>query len=176
MNKYEEFISEAEPGSVSAIVLNEAGDQILLIKRRDVPIWALPGGGIDPNESPEEAVVREVWEETGLHVKIIRHTAIYTPINRLSRVTFVYECLPVSGELATSSETREVAFFPLKQLPEPFFFIHRDWITDQQRKLNFVIIKSLDKVTYFKFFLYFCRRPIQVVRFVLSRLGLPINS
>ncbi len=46
------------------IVLNES-QQILLVKRKDVPLWDLPGGRVDPGESAEEAAVREILEETG---------------------------------------------------------------------------------------------------------------
>lgn len=46
------------------IVLNE-NQQILLVKRKDVPLWDLPGGRVDPEETAEEAAVREVLEETG---------------------------------------------------------------------------------------------------------------
>ena len=38
--------------------------------------WALPGGGIDPGESPSQAVLREVFEETGQHVRIVRVLAL----------------------------------------------------------------------------------------------------
>lgn len=162
--------------SVSAIVFNDNRTQILLIKRRDVPIWVLPGGGIDKDETPANAVIREVKEETGLNVKIVRHIAIYTPINKLSKVTFLYECTPVDGELSTGNETRDIGFYALDKLPQPFFFIHQDWIIDAQRNLDFVMIKPLSKVTYLRFFMYLSRSPIQVFRFLLSRLGLPINT
>ena len=49
----------------TALIFKDKRSQVLMIKRRDVPLWVLPGGSIDANESPEEAVVREVLEETG---------------------------------------------------------------------------------------------------------------
>lgn len=39
--------------------------KLLLVKRRDVPVWVFPGGGIEKGETPERAVVREVFEESG---------------------------------------------------------------------------------------------------------------
>ena len=59
---------------VGAIVLNDA-DELLVIQRGQEPAagcWTLPGGRIEPGESAEEAVVREVLEETGLVVTVIR--------------------------------------------------------------------------------------------------------
>lgn len=70
-----------EPNSVvpsaSAIVTDEHG-RILLIKRRDNTLWALPGGGHDIGESIEQTAVREVKEETGLDVEITGLVGIYT--------------------------------------------------------------------------------------------------
>lgn len=50
------------------------GDRILLARhqRGAAHYWVLPGGGVEPGESPEEAAVREVWEETGLRVRLLR--------------------------------------------------------------------------------------------------------
>jgi len=64
-----------EPNSVvpsaSAIVTDEHG-RILLVKRRDNTLWALPRGGHDIGESIEQTAVREVKEETGLDVEVTR--------------------------------------------------------------------------------------------------------
>jgi ADP-ribose pyrophosphatase YjhB (NUDIX family) len=59
---------------VGAVVRDDAG-RLLLIQRGHDPhrgLWSLPGGRIEPGESPEEAVVREVREETGLTVSPLR--------------------------------------------------------------------------------------------------------
>ena len=53
-------------------------DSILLIKRKNPPFgWALPGGFVDYGESPEDAVIREVKEETNLKFNIIRQLKTY---------------------------------------------------------------------------------------------------
>jgi 8-oxo-dGTP diphosphatase len=54
------------PGA-AAFIRNDQGE-ILLQRRSDTGQWVLPGGAIDPDEEPADAVVREVWEETRLKV------------------------------------------------------------------------------------------------------------
>ncbi len=56
--------------TASALILNEEG-KILLLYHKKLNVWLYPGGHIESNETPDEAVVREVLEETGLEIKII---------------------------------------------------------------------------------------------------------
>lgn len=56
--------------------INES-QQILLVKRKDVPLWDLPGGRVDPGESAEEAAVREVLEETGYNAALSAKIGVY---------------------------------------------------------------------------------------------------
>lgn len=147
---------------------------MLLIKRRDVPVWVLPGGGIDPAETPEHAVVREILEETGFTVKVDRLVGDYIPINRLSKRTHLYECAILSGEPALSSETKGVRFFPLAELP-PLPPPYPDWISDSALQLP-PVSKKLLSVTYYNLFKNLFLHPILVVRFLLSRVGLTINT
>ncbi len=162
------------PKSVAGIVFSPDRNSLLLIKRRDVPVWVLPGGGIDPDESAEGAVVREILEETGFTVKIERLVGDYIPINRLAKRTFLYECSILSGKAALSSETRGVRFFPLNQLP-PLPPPYSEWVADGQSRLP-PIQKYLTSVNYFTLTKNFILHPILVIRFILSRLGLQINS
>ena len=162
--------------SVSAIIFDKKKEKVLLIKRRDVPIWVLPGGGIDENESPEAAAVREVLEESGLNIEIKRKISEYSPINKLARVTHLFEGSVVSGTLTTGSETKDVDFFALNALPSPFFFIHQNWLNDALKNQSDVIKRPLNDVSYFAFFKYFLCHPIRVIRFLLSLAGFPINS
>ena len=56
--------------TASALILNEES-KILLLYHKKLNVWLYPGGHIENNETPDEAVIREVLEETGLEVKII---------------------------------------------------------------------------------------------------------
>ena len=55
--------------SVAGAVIREDG-RMLVIKRRDNGNWEPPGGVLELNETPQEGVVREVLEETGIHVEV----------------------------------------------------------------------------------------------------------
>lgn len=162
--------------SVVSIIFNFDRSSVLLIKRRDVPVWVLPGGGIDEGESPEDAAIRESLEETGLHVAITRKVAEYSPLNRLSLFTYLYECHELGGSLSTGDETQKVDFFPLDKLPETLFFLHREWLDDALRNHPEVIEAPIHQVTYINLLKYLLRHPKNTLRFALSRLGFPLNS
>lgn len=162
--------------SVLAVVFNNQRDQILLIKRRDVEVWVLPGGGVDQEERPEDAAVREVLEETGLHVAVTKKTGEYTPLNKITKLTHLYECKVLEGKISKTEETRDIGFFNLSELPKTFLHVHKDWVEDAVRNEPNVIKKPISQVTYWKLFKYFLRHPIQVIRALFARLGIPINS
>lgn len=156
------YIMTLQPASIG-IVLNENQSQVLLVKLRSVPVWVLPGGGIEPGETPEIAVVREIEEESGCHVKIIKKCAEYTPINRLSAETHVFLCTITSMNIQPSEETTEIAFHSLDKLPSSFFHIHAKWL--QECLANPRLIKrKLVEISYSALFKYFLRHPLQVLR------------
>lgn len=148
------------------IVFNAEKNKVLLVKRWDVPVWVLPGGGIEAGEDPRQAVVREVLEETGLHVTIIRKVAEYTPINNLARFTEVYECAYLAGDLSKGVETREIEYFSINHLPQNLFFLHEEWILDALKENPEVIKRPLNNITYWNFIKYFFKHPTWVIRFL----------
>jgi 8-oxo-dGTP pyrophosphatase MutT (NUDIX family) len=162
------------PESVVGIVFSPDRLSVLLILRRDVPVWVLPGGGIDLQETAELATVREILEETGLTVKIDRLIGHYYPINRLTKKTVVYECTKIDGDLTTSNETKGVKFILLDALP-PMPPPYLEWIEDAKVK-QAPLSKKIESVTYPKLLLQLFLHPILVIRFLLARLGLSINS
>src|SRR3990167_6103034 len=134
--------------SVAGALFSPDRSSILLVQRRDVPVWVLPGGGIEPDESPEEAIAREMLEETGFTVKVLRLVGHYTPINRLALPTNLYECTIVSGRAKSSCETRDVRFFSCTALPRLIPPPYREWIEDA-KNLAPPLHKMLRSVTYF---------------------------
>ena len=54
------------------VILDENNEHTVLILRRDFRIWALLGGGLETGETPEDAAIREAYEESGYEVKIGR--------------------------------------------------------------------------------------------------------
>lgn len=162
--------------AVNAIVFSEDEQKVLAILRRDTPVWVLPGGAVEQDETPEAAVVREVLEETGCHVTICRKSAVYTPLNRLTSTTHLFVCKILSGAPTTGAETRDIAFYSLNALPRDFFYIHRHFIEDALNNPSRIIETTLSQVTYFALLQYLFRHPIRGFRAILSRIGLPFNS
>ena len=70
-------------GRTVTAIIEFPNNKILLVKRGTVIFkghWALPGGKVDAGETVEQAVVREVKEETGLHVRIVRKIGEYREV------------------------------------------------------------------------------------------------
>jgi 8-oxo-dGTP pyrophosphatase MutT (NUDIX family) len=113
--------------AVSGLVINDA-NEILLQRRSDTGQWAIPGGAIDPGEEPADAVIREVWEETGVTVVPERIVIVesgpeyfvrYPNGDEAMILAIVFACKPVSGEPHVhDEESLEVRYFPLNSLPE----------------------------------------------------------
>lgn len=165
----------AKGTSVAIVIFDESKKQVLLIKRRDVPVWVLPGGGIDDRESPEEAALREAEEEIGCKVKLIRKVAEYSPTNRLAKYTYFFEAVLLEIPHPKGEETLDAAFFDLKDLPlmpPPYPY----WIEDAKKNLPEVIKKTVEGVNYKTFLKLLLKHPLLVLRFVLSRMGLHINQ
>lgn len=157
-----------QPAAIG-IVLDRKKEAILLVRRRDVPLWVLPGGGVEEGESVEEAVQREVKEETGYEVEIIRKGAIFRPINRLSSVTTLLVCSVSGGEGQLSSETSALAFYSLSELPKSLFSLHAAWLHEVMATSS-LIQRDLHEVSYSALLRYAWQHPWQVLRFTYTRL------
>ena len=102
---------------VAAVILDEDRN-ILLVKatyQRFHP-WGLPGGSLEYGEQPEAAIIREVWEETGLHICIERLLLINSWLP--DRVGMYYLCRVTGGTFYPSDEVSEFSYFSLDNLPD----------------------------------------------------------
>jgi len=124
----------------SAVLLSDDHQKVLLTRRTDNGQWCLPGGMIDPGESVAEGCQREVFEETGLRVRVVRLTGVYSNPNRLTIypdgnkahvIVLNFEVEQVGGELGLSDETTDAQFFPITQAERmDLFHGHADHIHD----------------------------------------------
>lgn len=97
-------------------VIFDGDDRVLLCHRRDIDAWNLPGGGVEEGETPWDAPVREVREEVGLSVAIVRLTGLYLkPAS--DEVVFNFECRATGGLPTTSDEADAVGYFAANALP-----------------------------------------------------------
>lgn len=100
----------------------EHEDKILLVKRRHEPFmnkYNLPSGHIDENETPENAAIREILEETGLNVEIEKLFGIYYFDDNPNGagINIVYKCRIIGGKLTETSEAKDLKFFSTNNLP-----------------------------------------------------------
>lgn len=119
-------------------------ESILLVRERSDGRWSLPGGWADLYDSPAEATVREIFEESGYRTRVTRLLALYDrakhehPPMPFHVYKVFFECELIGGEASTSVETDEVGFFAEQALPElsigrvttrqiaRFYSLHRD--------------------------------------------------
>lgn len=114
----------------TAAVLNSKGE-ILLQLRSDVPIWVLPGGGIEKGETPKQAAVREVFEETGLKVKPEAYVGRYSVQHRMyGHAIHLFMCKIIGGSLRKNRESIQLGFFNVNKLPKPLLHIFKERIAD----------------------------------------------
>jgi ADP-ribose pyrophosphatase YjhB (NUDIX family) len=99
-------------------------DRVLMVRERSDGRWTLPGGWVDVNDAPAEAVEREIREESGYEARAVKLASLVDK-NRHPHppaLTHIYKlfflCERTGGAPATSAETDAVDFFPVNALPE----------------------------------------------------------
>lgn len=116
--------------AVGAIVGDDQG-RLLLIQRMDSKSWLYPTGWADVGYSPAEVAVKEVREETGIRVEVVRPVAIIDGMragfSRIPLYSLVFHCRATGGTLAPHpQECLDAGWFSRSQLPEPL--ARGDWV------------------------------------------------
>lgn len=125
--------------SIDAVIIK--GDEIALVKRGGEPFkdwWAIPGGYINWDESAEEAVKREVKEETNLEVTKMEFVrACSLPERHIKQtITLVYLVEEPKGKIKAGDDAAEAKWVPLTELPEELAFDHKESVLVTLEKIK----------------------------------------
>lgn len=120
--------------TVDAVIIRKYKDtaQVLLINRKHYPfegMWALPGGFVDMDETCEEAIVRELIEETSLHVPELRQMHTFSALGRDPRgrtvsVTFFGVADYLDSAVKGGDDAGDARWFDIRNTPELAFDHH----------------------------------------------------
>jgi len=95
-------------------------NRVLLVQhaeegKPDYGDWLLPAGSVEPGETFDEAVEREINEETGLRIRTVRKlTEIIDPYTKEKLVNFL--CIPLTSKIDISSELKEAKWFGIDEI------------------------------------------------------------
>jgi len=101
---------------VFAIITDNQG-RVLLCHRRDHDLWNLPGGGVETGESPWDALVREIKEETCLEAKPVHLTGVYSKPDK-NEIVLSFACEVTGGSIALNDEVDKIEYFEVGQIPK----------------------------------------------------------
>jgi 8-oxo-dGTP diphosphatase len=126
--------------AVSAIILNEKRE-VLLQRRKDTKKWCIISGHVEFGESVEEAMIREVLEETNVKSEVVRLIGVYSSpdyttyfyADRTVQYVVTYFEVKLKEQIQpglSNSESEEFAYFPLDKLPKEIDLINPNWLSD----------------------------------------------
>ena len=119
---FDDTMSKYKSPSLTVDGIVQIDDKIVLIKRKNPPFkdfWAFPGGFVEYGETTENAVLREIHEETNLKTKIKHLLGVYSDPNRDPRghtVSVVYILEPIGGALKGSDDAKDAKLFKIEEV------------------------------------------------------------
>jgi ADP-ribose pyrophosphatase YjhB (NUDIX family) len=113
----------------ASAVIFDPGANVLLCHRTDRDMWNLPGGRVELAEAPWDAVVREVFEDIGLLVRVERLLGVYS-VPKKKDLVFSFLCVPIGGVLTSSEEADRVGWFSKMSIPANTLVGHVERIED----------------------------------------------
>jgi 8-oxo-dGTP diphosphatase len=120
---------------VGAEVLVMNDDKKILLIKNPKRGWELPGGGVESGESIRNAAIREVKEEAGIDVQLLKFCGVHQNLTlNICNNIFIGE--PIGGELTTSNESLEVGYYTLT---EAYEMIDRQYLRE---RISYVMDKS----------------------------------
>ena len=146
MNNHQQILP-----AVAAAIFNSKGE-ILLQKRKDVNKWCIISGHVEFGETIEDAILREIKEETNSNANIVRFIGVYSSPqsqtymygNRtVQYITSYFEAklsdtIPVDF---SNDETQELKFFDTNNIPADMALINPNWLTDAMNTKEQVFIR-----------------------------------
>lgn len=94
-----------------AVIINNQNQ--ILLKKDPTRGWELPGGIVETNEAIKETVIREVKEETGIDIEVVKFCGVSQEVEKgICNMWWIGN--PISGEIQTSTESLEVGYFDIE--------------------------------------------------------------
>ncbi|MEZ4216330.1 MAG: NUDIX hydrolase [Myxococcota bacterium] len=117
-------VGESRPLVVAQAVVLDPARGVLLALRRDLQGWELPGGTVEPGESPERALARELREELGIDAAVGRRVGTWVRTGYRPHTAHVFVCATADEPCARGplgDETLDAAWFPADAPPATLF-------------------------------------------------------
>lgn len=125
---------------VAVVVVIVQNEKVLLVQRAHDPgqgKWACPAGFVEHDETPEDAAVREVGEETGLHVRVERLLDVFPKRDHgLADIVIAYQAVIIAGTLQAADDAADARWFGRDELPELVFYPSQTLVGQRWRNGN----------------------------------------
>jgi 8-oxo-dGTP diphosphatase len=127
--------------AVNAVI--ERNGRYLLARRRDIGWWHLVGGGLEYGETIQQGLLREVREEIGVSIDILRLVGVYAkPQKQEVVLTFLCHLAADTTEPKTSEEITEIGWFATDDLPQWLLPKHRERLLDAAEDRREAVVKA----------------------------------